>query len=283
MKTDEFIMYLGKMHTMFDAVAAAASSLMEMNAMNVSPTEEESLRCQSAFIEIGDRIRQMKNDAQEKIGEYNSKKEKSAEASKKAIEEHTKMQENLVALEKENADAKVVLVQKSVEKDRYERECRESEAKLAETSRRRDAEIKKAEEKRENLKKWFWVPGYGLYLAIDTLVNELDNEIESLGAQVERERRRRDDLTGQYNEISREVEERNRKIEAVRKKMQDQILQMERQNAAINDCKKQLLYWEDFYMQISKLETKLKAGANSPDMLYELVELMEAFESAAEE
>lgn len=283
MKTDEFIVYLGKMHTVFDAVAAAASSLMEMNAMNVSPTEEESIRLQSAFVEIGDYIRRMKNDAQEKIGEYNSKKEESAEASKKAIEEHTKMQENLVALEKENADAKVVLVQKSVEKDRYERECRESEAKLAETSRRRDAEIKKAEEKRENLKKWFWVPGYGLYLAIDTLVNELDNEIGSLSAQVERERRRRDDLTGQYNAISREVEERNRKIEAVRKKMKDQIQQMERQNAAINDCKKQLLYWEDFYMQISKLETKLKAGANSPDTLYELVELMEAFESAAEE
>jgi len=132
------------------------------------------------------------------------------------------------------------------------------------------------------LKKWFWVPGYGIYLAIDTLVNELDNEIESLSAQTEREKRRRDDLASQYNAISREVEERNRKIETIKGKMDGQIKEMERKNAGMNDCKRQLLYWEDFYMQVSKLETKLKAGLNSPDMLFELVEIMEAFENAAE-
>ncbi len=78
------------------------------------------------------------------------------------------------------------------------------------------------------MKKWFWVPGYGIYLAIDTLVNELDNEIESLSAQTEREKRRRDDLASQYNAISREVEERNRKIETIKGKMDGQIKEMER-------------------------------------------------------
>lgn len=149
MEKEGFVQYLDTVRAVFGAVTKAASSLLEMNAMNVSPTEKESVQLQSAFVEIGDHIRRLKKDAQEKIGEYNSKKEQCAAASQKAIEEHAKMQENLLALEKENADAKAELAQKRMEKDNYEREYRESEAKLAEVSRRKDEEIRKNQEKKE--------------------------------------------------------------------------------------------------------------------------------------
>lgn len=78
------------------------------------------------------------------------------------------------------------------------------------------------------------------------------------------------------------MEERNQKIEMTRARMTDQNRQIEQQNATIDMYKKQLLYWEDFHMQISKLEARFKAGGNSPEMMYEVIELMEAFEDAAE-
>lgn len=143
--------------------------------------------------------------------------------------------------------------------------------------------MRKAEKKREDLKKWFWVPGYGLYLAIDTLVNEFNNDIESLTRRVTEECRRKENLERLYSEISREVDERRQRIEMIRSRMQELSTQMEQQTAAITTYKKQLVYWEDFHMQVSRLESRLKTGESSPDMLYEVLELMEAFEDAAEE
>lgn len=283
MEKFDFIKSLGTMHCIFEAITSAASSLMEMNAMNVSPTEEESARLQAAFGEIAGQIHQLKVESQEKIEEYSARKEESAVAAEASIREYTRMQENLLQLEKANADARVALAQKSAERDEYEKACRKSEADLNDIKRRRDAEIRKAKKKQDDLKKWFWVPGYGLYLAIDTLVNELDNEIGSLGRRLDEERRRLNDLSEQYGRISREVDERNQKIEMLKDRLAEQTRLMEQQNATIDMYKRQLLCWEDFHMQISRLESKCKAGENSPDMMYEVIELMEAFEDAAEE
>ncbi len=279
----DFIQCFSAMRSIFTAVSSAASSLMEMNAMNVSPTEEESAQLQAAFGEIGSQLHQLSVEAQEKIQEYNARKEESAIAAEASIKEYTQMQENLLRLERENADAKVALAQKSAEKDELERTCRKSETELQDLRQRRDREIQRVKKKKKDLKKWFWVPGYGIYLAIDTLVSELDNEIGSLTRRVEEERRRLNDFSGQYERICREVEERNQKIEAIKTRLKDNTHMMEQQNAMIDTYKKQLLYWEDFHMQISKLESKFKAGENSPEMMYEVVELMEAFEDAAEE
>lgn len=283
METVSFFKTLGVMRSIFEEVTAAASSLMEMNAMNVSPTEEESARLQAAFGEISIQLHQLSVESQEKIQEYNARKEESAVAAETSVREYTRMQENLLQLEKANADARVALARKSAEKDEYERACKKSEADLADIKRRRNAEVRKAEKKREDLKKWFWVPGYGLYLAIDTLVNELDNEIGSLGRRLDEEHRRLTELSGQYERLCREVDERNQKIELTKARLSEQTRLVEQQNATIEMYKKQLLYWEDFHMQISRLESKFKAGEKSPDMMYEVVELMEAFEDAAEE
>lgn len=283
MKNMEFIKCLGTMRYIFTAVSSAASSLMEMNAMNISPTEEESAQLQAAFGEIGSQLRQLSMESQEKIQEYNARKEESVIAAEASIREYTRMQENLLRLEKENADARVALTQKSAEKDEFERACRKSETELQDLRQRRDREIQRVEKKRDDLKKWFWVPGYGLYLAIDTLVTELDNEIGALTRRVEEGRRRLSDFSSQYERICREVEERNRKIEAIKIRLKDNTRMMEQQNIMIDTYKKQLLYWEDFHIQISRLESKFRAGGNSPEMMYEVIELMEAFEDAAEE
>lgn len=283
MEKSEFIKCFGAMRTVFDAVSAAASSLMEMNAMNVSPTEEESVRLQSVFEEITGHIRRLKTDAEDKVREYSVKKEESAAISQGITEEYTKMQERLLLLEKENADARIKWVQKGAEKEEFERKCRESEAELEDIVRRRDAEVEKTRKKRKELQKWFWVPGYGIYLAIDTLVNEFNNKISSLNARLERERSHRDDLEREYHAASCEMEKRKLEMESIRGRIEKQLAQAEHLNAKIRDYKAQLLCWEDFYMQMSRLEAKLKAGTNSPDMLYEVVELMEAFGNAAEE
>ncbi len=282
MDKTEFFKCLGTMRTIFEAVSTAASSLMEMNAMNVSPTQEESAQLREAFGDIRDRLYQLKAESQEKIQEYNARKEESAITAEAAIGEYTRMQENLVQLEKANGEAKVALAQKSAEKDEIQRACRKSEADLEDVRRRRDEEVRKSRKKAEDLKKWFWVPGYGIYLAVGALINELDNEIGSLSRRLEKERQRQSELSEQYGQICREVEERNQKIEMTRARMTDQNRQIEQQGATIDMYKKQLLYWEDFHMQISKLESRFKAGGSSPEMMYELIELMEAFEDAAE-
>lgn len=281
MKKTDFLQCLGTMRSVFEAVSAAASSLMEMNAMDVAPTEEENARLQESFGEMSSQIHQLRLEAQEKIQEYSARKEESAAASEKSIAEYSHMQDKLMQLERENADAKVSLAQKSAERDELERACRRSEAELRDVRQRRDDEVKKVEKKKNDLKKWFWVPGYGLYLAIDTLVSELDNEIDSLTRRLEEQQRRMNDLSGQYEKVCAEVEERNRRIETLKACLSDHAGLMEQQNALIATYKKQLLYWEDFHMQISRLESKFKAGENSPDMLYEVIELMEAFEDAA--
>lgn len=278
----DFLQCIGTMRSIFEIVSAAASSLMEMNAMSVSPTEEESAQLQAAFGEIGSQIHQLSVESQEKIQEYNARKEESAIASEASIKEYTRMQEKLIQLERENADAKVSLAQKNAEKDELERACRKSESELRDIQQRRDSEIERVEKKREELKKWFWVPGYGLYLAIDTLISEFDNEIGALTRRRDEASRRMKEFSGQYGKLCREVEERNQKIEALKARMTDHTHMMDQQNAMIETYKKQLLYWEDFHMQISRLESKLKAGENSPEMMYEIIELMEAFEDAAE-
>ena len=280
-KTD-FLKCLSTMRTIFEVVSTAASSLMEMNAMNVSPTQEESAQLQEAFGDIRDQLYQLKAESQEKIQEYNARKEETAIAAEGAIGEYTRMQQNLIQLEKANGEAKVALAQKYAEKDEIQRACRKSEADLEDIRQRRDEEVRKSKKKADDLKKWFWVPGYGIYLAVDALVNELDNEIGALSRRLEKERQRQSELSEQYGQICREVEERNRKIEMTRARMTDQNRQIEQQNATIDMYKKQLLYWEDFHMQISKLEARFKAGGNSPEMMYEVIELMEAFEDAAE-
>ena len=66
------------MRTIFEVVSTAASSLMEMNAMNVSPTQEESAQLQEAFGDIRDQLYQLKAESQEKIQEYNARKEETA-------------------------------------------------------------------------------------------------------------------------------------------------------------------------------------------------------------
>lgn len=283
MKNMDFIQCFSAMRSIFTAVSSAASSLLEMNAMNVSPTEEESAQLQEAFGEIGSQLHQLSVEAQEKIQEYNARKEESAIAAEVSIKEYTRMQENLLRLERENADAKVALAQKSAEKDELEMTCRKSETELQDLRQRRDREIQRVKKKKEDLKKWFWVPGYGLYLAIDTLVSELDNEIGALSRRVEEERRRLSDFSGRYERTCREVEERNQKIEAIKTRLKDITRMMEQQDAMIDTYKKQLLCWEDFHMQISKLESKFRAGENNPEMMYEVIELMEAFEDAAGE
>lgn len=283
MNLKDFLNSFSIMRENFGEVSSMISSVMKMNAINVSPTEEESAQLQASFDEIAGHIRQLKMEAQEKIEEYNIKKENNIVASEATMKEYAQMQQSLIQLEKENADAKVALAQKIAEKDEYERACRSSEEKLANISRRRDEEIRKNNEKKEDLKKWFWVPGYGLYLAIDTLVNELNNDIDSLTRRLEEERRRRDTLVEQYQRLCREVEERNKKIEMIRARMKNLNEQLEQQTAILAACKEQLLYWEDFHMQISRLESKFRSGESSPDMLYEIVELMEAFEDAARE
>lgn len=278
-----FFKYLGIMSTVFEAVSSAASSPMVTDAINVTPTEEERAQLQASFGEIATHIHQLKEEAQEKIAEYTARKEESAIASEASIKEYTRMQENLSRLMKENTDAKAALVQKRVEKDHYESACKQSERELDDLTRRRDREVAKARKNKEDLKKWFWVPGYGLYLAIDTLVKELNNDIESLTRRRDEERRRWDNLTELYSRTSQEVEERSRQIEMVKIRIQDQTRQMEQQNAVIDMYKKQLVYWEDFYKQICQLESKLKASEGNPNILYEVVEVMEVFKEVVED
>ena len=275
-----FLESLDAMRTIFSEISAIASSLMQVNAISIVPTEEESAQLQASHDEIADHIRQLKIEAQERIEAYNARKESSAVSSEASMKEYAQMQESLILLEKENAEARIALAQKNAEKEEYEMACRKSERELADISRRRDEEISKSKKKKKDLNKWFWVPGYGLYLAIDTLVNELNNEIGSLTRRLEEERRRRDTLDEQYRKISREVEERNQRAEMIRDRMTDINGQMEQQTAVLASCKEQLLYWEDFHMQIARLESKLRSGERSPETLYEVVELMEAFEAA---
>ena len=275
-----FLESLDAMRTIFSEISAIASSLMQVNAISIVPTEEESAQIQASYDEIADHIRQLKIEAQERIEAYNARKESSAVSSEASMKEYAQMQESLILLEKENAEARIALAQKNAEKEEYEMACRKSERELADISRRRDEEISKSKKKKKDLNKWFWVPGYGLYLAIDTLVNELNNEIGSLTRRLEEERRRRDTLDEQYRKISREVEERNQRAEMIRDRMTDINGQMEQQTAVLASCKEQLLYWEDFHMQIARLESKLRSGERSPETLYEVVELMEAFEAA---
>ena len=275
-----FLESLDAMRTIFSEISAIASSLMQVNTISIVPTEEESAQLQASYDEIADHIRQLKIEAQEKIETYNARKESSAVSSEASMKEYAQMQESLILLEKENAEARIALAQKNAEKEEYEMACRKSERELADISRRRDEEISKSKKKKKDLNKWFWVPGYGLYLAIDTLVNELNNEIGSLTRRLEEERRRRDTLDEQYRKISREVEERNQRAEMIRDRMTDINGQMEQQTAVLASCKEQLLYWEDFHMQIARLESKLRSGERSPETLYEVVELMEAFEAA---
>lgn len=143
-----FFKHLGSMCTIFEAVSAAASSLMEMNAMNVAPSKEESEQLQTSFKEISSQIHLLKDEAQGRIEEYTARKEESAIASETSTKEYTRMQESLIQLEKENAETRVVLAQKNAEKSEYERACRKSEEELADLTQRRDKEVKKAQKER---------------------------------------------------------------------------------------------------------------------------------------
>ena len=105
---------------------------------------------------------------------------------------------------------------------------------------------RKAEKQNELLKRWFWVPGYGAYLAFDKLLN--DQEADTDAAYVQKS----------YDDKVDEI-----------KKVQGQLHQM----------KEEMVHWELILSKVNALYNKIKNASLGPDeiiaMQAELIQLQQ--------
>jgi len=274
--------YLKILHPVFDEIAEKTGFLLARHAMNHEPTKEELQKMQSAMQEVADNLSEMSGQAQEQITEYSRQLEASYEKSKEMIEHLTELYAQSDQICKQQAEQEICLA----EANRVALECKEMADRAREEWSNLESEkqkyTEKAKKQNKNLKKWCWVPGYNVYLAFDKLLNDYEARVKS--ARKKSEEKNREYVVKQENadREQKKVIELNRQ----KKEIDDRCSQLNQEIYALNTDieaqKKQLIYWEDMKQRVSDLESKLSTGKASPDVLLEVLEMMNMFKEGIE-
>lgn len=129
--------------------------------------------------------------------------------------------------------------------------------------------INNAKKKEKALKKWCWVPGYGIYLAVDCLI---DDEVKHLNATQNNLNRFEKEVKMLYNEIVA-LEPLMKKCSLKSKLFMADIKFMETEISdviqCVNDANRELFQWmelQDYYVEMA---AGLKAGRVMPEEIQE--------------
>lgn len=124
---------------------------------------------------------------------------------------------------------------------------------------------RKAEKQNKLLQTWFWVPGYGTYLAFDKLLN--DQEVEANAAYREYcaagdrlEAINRDLKSAEHDFQCSQIEKN-----AAQKEYDEKHAEIEKVQGQLQHMKEEMVHWELILSEVNALYNKIKNASLGPD------------------
>lgn len=269
--------YLEKMLPIFKVVIDCAGTLLEKNAMNHAPTQEEMEQMQKGAQEIKKNLEQMEKDAAKQVSLYEEKVKSADDTNRQTIEKLTATYEELDRLKEKQTAEEIGLAQVKRETDEEIDNLKNAQKELVEYRRKQEEAVRAIEKKRQEAIKWCWVPGYNIYLACDYAVEACNGNVESLEhrcVDCQKSVEQFEQRAKTYREKLEEIEKRRDGLSA----QCDELRQKSRHlQEILSEHKKQLVYWEDMRVKVADLGSRLSAGSMAPDDLMELMDMMEMF------
>ncbi len=273
--------YLKEAKPVFSSIVEILSLMLEKHAMNHAPDEEELRRMQAAMDEVKQNLSKIQSEVKRQIEDCTGRYEKACEESREKIDRRAQLYDKADALSRKQAEQEVRLAEAERVALEYENLSEQARQECERLEQRKNDLKREAEEQNEKLKKWWWVPGYGQYLAFDKLFNDLESSERCARDNYDREKEK-------YEERKKQAcrEQENAALLKDQKDMVDHQCaglneEIKKINGEIDDWKRQLVYWEDMQQQVTILEVKLSAGKASPDVIMEALDMIDMFMEGA--
>lgn len=273
--------YLKAIRNDFLITIDSLSSIMEKNAMNIAPSEAETKRLQEQLHQIETSLYKMYHESTIHSIKFEKEYDTQYQKSCGLTICQTALYSNMDSSRKLCQDLEIQLANLNAQKDTATKNLEHANKKIGELNQDLNNAIRKHKEREDKLKKWFWVPGYGLYLSIDYLSNDIQSKINTAN-------RERDVLEGLYQANRQKVAEVSQAYASANEEYQTkqkQLVQINKDIDAVTqnllETKQQLVYWEDLCKQLQDLRTKFEIGKSAPDVLVDVLDILEVISSAA--
>ena len=269
------------LNPLLSPITNAIAMLAQQNAMNVAYSDSEIAEMARKEDEIRENLDKIYQSAKKEVEKYRQSYEEWASRNQELIEEQNRLYAAMDESRKEYDQLNGSIAETEIRRAALERDAKEAQRRIEALRKEEKEAIRKKEKKDKELKKWFWVPGYGLYLAIDNLLYDVQDKIRIAEEQINRLNGEISGLDAQIQNARWETEELQRKTEAL--KAEEEANKSEQQKVAqkLFDAKQELVRWEDLQQQLGNLQAKLETGKNSPDVLMEILDILESIGGAA--
>ena len=269
------------LNPLLSPITNAIAMLAQQNAMNVAYSDSEIAEMARKEDEIRENLDKIYQSAKKEVEKYRQSYEEWASRNQELIEEQNRLYAAMDESRKKYDQLNGSIAETETRRAALERDAKEAQRRIEALRKEEKEAIRKKEKKDKELKKWFWVPGYGLYLAIDNLLYDVQDKIRIAEEQINRLNGEISGLDAQIQNARQETEELQRKTEAL--KAEEEANKNEQQKVAqkLFDAKQELVRWEDLQQQLGNLQAKLETGKNSPDVIMEILDILESIGGAA--
>lgn len=140
-----------------------------------------------------------------------------------------------------------------------------------------DEARRKAEEQNKKLKKWCWVPGYGIYLAFDKLLNDKEIDAEAAKREFYAAEERLHTLSDSIRIAEHDFQASKSDKETVQGTYDEMKKAITKVQGQLHQMKVEMVHWELILSEVNALYNKIKNASLSPDeiiaMQAELIKL----------
>lgn len=260
-----------------ERIIMAAGATLEKHAMNHAPSGEEMQQMQGRMEEITENLTTLERQAQEQIQAFEAEQNALTRQCDMLIREREKLFARLDEVGERRSDLLIQLAREEALLREQEYLCMqavEERDRLEEEVRRVEAEARKRE---KELKKWCWVPGYNVYLAVDTLVKDYNSRIEKAVKNCKEKQQEYEKREFVLREIQNRLNEIESELERCKNEINAKIEEIQKITAMLEETKKELIRWDNVRIRLGKLKSKMSAGAVSPDTLLEVLVTMDEY------
>lgn len=273
--------YLADCQNQFAFISQIIGSLIEKHAMNCVPTDEEMQKLQENTAEIEKNLEKMNADVTQQINTYRNNLDQKAKECAGLTKELTD-----TYAETDQIKERQMALSSAIEENRRSADychmelCRVNNERMELEEQKRKA-IQQREEKRSKANKYWWVPGYNIYLGIDLALDDCSEKLQVLSRECDRKQGEIDQFHNDAERFHRELEEKNREYDGLKCKSENLLKHIEAVNENIARTKQEILRWEDMGQRVSELQSKIKAGNMTPESLLDVLNLLEMLKSGA--
>ncbi|MDR3091394.1 MAG: hypothetical protein LBU36_04235 [Clostridiales bacterium] len=245
----------------FSTATKAMSFSAEPAALRVSASAAEKPQQGRLKAELAGIISELKAEAEEKCRECKAEL-KILEAERgETMDEKAAAGDAIDGDKREMSNVEAEYAGKLAEIEKIQAQTAADGNKLEELRRK----IENARKKKRDMEKWCWVPGYGLYLAIDCATDDDVKHYDSISRDMARRRQQMDRL----NEEIKRLEPRLRGCEIEKLFLLAEIkywsAELEEIIGRLNDLNQELVQWMGLWSYYEDTYARLDAGRATPE------------------